>query len=64
METRTCAICGGRVDVMPVPDLVDDTGQITPQIAACERCGTSASQQRLDELAPPATRTPEEKLHY
>jgi hypothetical protein len=52
VETRACSTCGGRVDVITVPEELEDGQSIDVRIGACERCGSLFSDDRVTELRP------------
>jgi hypothetical protein len=59
MESRACSTCGGRVDVMTVPEEADEGRSIEVRIGACERCGSLFNEDGVSELPAP----PDEREH-
>ncbi len=61
IESRTCSACGGRVDVMTLPEELDDGESVLVRIGACERCGrlfNDAAVAQLPESPAPHDRGP------
>jgi hypothetical protein len=53
IESRACSACGGRVDVIMVPEEVEDGHSVQIRVGACERCGTLFNEEEGSELPPP-----------